>query len=94
MIFIKNGFQIRIPRQNVCLGQLLINSTSNIPSQLRIIAKAVMIVVKPDIATAYDQLCSGLEVEVAVHAVSDLYELYDTNGFIQVDASNDLKLDQ
>ena len=51
-----------------------------------------MIVVKPDIikATAYDQLCSGLEAgcEVAVHEVSDLYELEDTNGFMQVDASN------
>ena len=34
--------------------------------------------------------CSGLEAgcEVAVHAVPDLYELDDTHGFIQVDASN------
>ena len=58
----------------------------------RIIGKAVMIVIKPDIvkATAYDQLCSGLEAgcEVAVQAVSDLYELNDTHCFIQVDASN------
>ena len=51
-----------------------------------------MIVVKPDIvkATAYDQLRSGLEAvyEVAVHAVSYLYQFEDTHGFIQVDASN------
>ena len=49
-----------------------------------------MIVVKPDIvkATAYDQLCSGLEAgcEVAVHAVSDLYGLDDTQ--VLVDESN------
>ena len=58
----------------------------------RIIGEAVMIVVKHYIvkATAYNQLCSGLETgcQVAVHAVSELYELEDTHGFIQVDASN------
>ena len=58
----------------------------------RIIGKAVMIIVKPDIlnATGYKQLCAGQEAgcEIAVHAVKDIYESNETDGFIQIDASN------
>ena len=58
----------------------------------RIIGKAVMTIVKPDIlaATGYSQLCAGQEAgcEIAVHTVIDLYESDDTHGFIQIDARN------
>ena len=58
----------------------------------RIIGKAVMIIVKPDIlnATGYKQLCAGQEAgcEIAIHAVKDIYESNETDGFIQIDASN------
>ena len=60
----------------------------------RIITKAVMAVVKPDVleATGCAQLCAGHEAgcEVTVHAVNDLYENVDTHGIIQIDASNTL----
>ena len=58
----------------------------------RIIGKAVMTVIKPDIlnATGYQQLCAGQNAgcEVAIHAVRDLFELDSNHGFIQIDASN------
>ena len=58
----------------------------------RIMGKAVMIVLKPDVleATGYEQLCAGIEAgcEAGVHTVKDLFDLEDTHGFIQVDASN------
>jgi hypothetical protein len=56
----------------------------------RIMGKAVMYVVRPDViqATGYTQLCAGQEAgcEVAIHAVRDLFEEDETDGFIQVDA--------
>ena len=58
----------------------------------RIIGKAVMAVIKPDVleATGCAKLCTGQEAgcEVAVHAVKDLYGNDDTHGIIQIDASN------
>ena len=66
----------------ICIGEVL----------RRIIEKAVMIVVKSDIIKATAYMISSVPeagCEVAVHAVSDLYELEDTRCFIQVvDASN------
>ena len=54
----------------------------------RIIGKAITIVAKPDVlkATGYNQLCAGKEV--AVHAISDLYEHEESNGFIHIDGGN------
>lgn len=58
----------------------------------RIMGKAVMLIVKPDIlnSTGYEQMCAGQEggCEVAIHAVHDLFECDSTHGFIQIDASN------
>ena len=58
----------------------------------RIIGKAVMKVIKPDVlaATGYEQLCAGQEAgcEVAVHAIRDIFESDHSQGFIQIDASD------
>ena len=58
----------------------------------RIVGKAVMVIVKPEIlnATGYQQLCIGQEAgcEVAIHAVRDLFEQDSTHGFIEINASN------
>ena len=58
----------------------------------RIIGKSVMSVVKQDVlrSTSYQQLCAGREAgcKVAIHAVRELFEQEETQGFIQIDASN------
>ena len=58
----------------------------------RIIGKAVVSILKPDIlnSTGYTQLCAGQEAgcEVAVHCVNDLFQSDENHGFIQIDASN------
>ena len=58
----------------------------------RIIGKAVVSILKPDIlnSTGYTQLCAGQEpgCEVAVHCVNDLFQSDENHGFIQIDASN------
>lgn len=58
----------------------------------RIIGKAVMKIIKPDIleATAYQQFCAGQEAgcEVAIHTVRQLFEDDSNHGIIQIDARN------
>ena len=56
----------------------------------RIIGKSVMPVVKQDVlsSASYQQLCAGQEAgcEVVIHAVRELFEQEETQGFIQIDA--------
>ena len=59
----------------------------------RIMGKAVMKVVKPDVlaAVGFNQLCAGQDAgsEIAIHAVREMFDNDDNvQGFIQIDASN------
>jgi hypothetical protein len=58
----------------------------------RIIAKAVLSVVKPDIQEASGclQMCGGQisGIEAAVHAVRTAFDSYDTEAVLLVDATN------
>ena len=58
----------------------------------RIIAKAVLFTIRPDVQTATDciQLCGGQisGIEAAVHAVRSTFDLNETEAVLLVDASN------
>ena len=59
----------------------------------RIVGKAVLKVVSPDVLRAAGplQLCAGQDAgcEAAVHALRELFEQADTDAVLLVDASND-----